>query len=380
MGKATPDPGDQRHPLPGGVVRGILGLPPAGASVMRRPRRLLPLALVLVLPLALGGQQVTPQASGVRTLLQAVSAVDGDVVWVSGHGGTVLRTIDGGTRWERRVVPGADSLEFRDIEARDARTAWVLSAGPGARSTIHRTSDGGTSWTRQFVNGDPDAFYDCLAFFDDRTGVAYGDASGGRTNILRTTDGGATWALLPAAAVPAPLEGEGAFAASGGCVTAIDARHGFIALGGPGARFLRSDDAGATWSVHETPIVRGASAGLSAAAFRDEDHGIAVGGDMADYRRDTSAAAVAVTDDGGRSWSLRERPGRPGTPFGVTWVPGAGRATALVASPGGLHLTRDGGRSWQTLDERNLWSVGASGRTAWAVGVGGLILRVDVAD
>jgi photosystem II stability/assembly factor-like uncharacterized protein len=109
-------------------------------------------------------------------------------------------------------------------------------------------------------------------------------------------------------------------------------------------------------------------------------HGIAVGGDMADYRRDSSSTAVAVTTDGGRSWVLRQRPPSAGTPFGVTWVPGVDDATALIASPGGLQLTRDGGRSWQVLDARAFWSVGAHGRTAWAVGPGGTILRIRFVD
>ncbi len=343
-------------------------------------RRLLLLPIAIILPLMLPAQTVTEQTSGVGALLQAVSAVSEQVVWVSGHDGTVLRTLDGGRSWQRRPVPGADTLEFRDIEARDTQRAWALSSGTGSRSAIFMTADGGATWTRQFHNVDPAAFYDCLAFFDDRIGVAYSDATEGRTNILRTTDGGAHWTLLPPEAVPAPLEGEGAFAASGGCVTAIDARHGFMALGGPGARFLRSDDAGATWSAHDTPVVRGSSAGLSAAAFRDPLHGMAVGGEMADYRRDSSSAAVAVTADGGQSWVLRQRPGRPGTPFGVTWLQGADHGTALIASPGGLHLTTDGAATWRTLDDRNFWSVGGAGRTAWAVGAGGTILRVSAAD
>lgn len=341
---------------------------------MPRPVALVPI-LVLLVPI-LPAQSVVEQASGVTALLQAVSPVDDQVVWVSGHAGTILRSLDGGANWQQRRVPGADALQFRDIEARDAFRAWALTAGPGPQSTIHRTEDGGITWVRQFVNPDSAAFYDCLAFFDDRIGVAYSDASEGRTNILRTTDGGDTWALLQADAVPTPLDGEGAFAASGGCVTAVDSRNGFIALGAPGARFLRTDDAGATWSAHDTPVVRGPSAGLSAAAFRDPLHGMVVGGDMADYRGDTSVAAVAVTSDGGRSWILRERPGRPGTPFGVTWLAGVDEATALIASPGGLHLTRDGGATWQTLDERNFWSVASHGRFAWAVGAGGRILRV----
>lgn len=337
-------------------------------------RPLLPAALLLASSLA--AQTVTEQVSPVPGLLQAVSPVSETVAWVSGHRAAVLRTTDGGATWLARRVTGADStLQFRDIHALSADVAWVMSAGSGDQSRIYHTRDGGATWSLQFTNADSAAFYDCLTFFDARTGVAFSDASHGRTNVLRTTDGGAHWTLLPPEAVPAPLEGEGAFAASGGCVTSVDARHGWIALGAPGARFWRTDDAGATWTSHDTPLVRGASAGGAAAAFRDAEHGMVVGGDMADYRSDSASAAVATTADGGRSWRLVSRPGRPGTPFGVSWVPGA-EQTALIASPGGLSLTTDAGASWTTVDPGVFWSVGAAGRTAWAVGAQGRAGRI----
>jgi photosystem II stability/assembly factor-like uncharacterized protein len=322
----------------------------------------------------LAGQSLVDAPSGSTALLQAVSPVDDAVVWVSGHRGTVLRSLDGGLTWESRPVTGADSLQFRDVHARSASVAWVMSAGPGTLSQIHHTRDGGATWVRQFLNTDSTAFYDCLTMFDDRVGVAYSDASRGRTNILRTTDAGEHWQLLPAEAVPAPLDGEGAFAASGGCVTSFGRRNGWMALGSPAARFLRSRDAGATWQSTTTPIVSGEAAGNTAVHFRDPLVGMVVGGDIAGASTDTSAAAVAVTLDGGETWTLRSRPPRPGALFGVSWVPGASVTTAVAASPGGLFVTRDAGQSWTTVDERPFWSVAASGRRAWAVGPRGVIV------
>lgn len=341
--------------------------------------RLLTALMLLAVPLA--AQKVEEQHSPISGLLQAVSPVSDQVVWVSGHRAAVIRTLDGGSTWlPSTVVTGADTtLQFRDVHAISADEAWVMSAGNGPDSRIYHTRDGGAHWALQFQNADSAAFYDCMTFFDARTGVAFSDASHGRSNVLRTTDGGQTWTLLPPSAVPAPLEGEGAFAASGGCLTSVDGTHGWVALGAPAARIWRTIDAGATWTSHETPIVRSASAGNAAAAFRDPTHGILVGGDMGDYRNDVSAAAVATTADGGVTWTLGSRPSLKGTPFGVTWVPALSQV-ALLASPGGLSLTRDGGQTWTTAAEGVFWSVGASGHTAWAVGAagrGGRILRLS---
>ena len=77
---------------------------------------------------------LAPQVSGTDQLLQAVSVVNASVVWASGHGGTYVRTTDGGTTWEAGMVPDADTLQFRDVHAFDANTAYLLGAGPGDMS------------------------------------------------------------------------------------------------------------------------------------------------------------------------------------------------------------------------------------------------------
>lgn len=344
---------------------------------LEKTMTLRPLALMLVLPFTVPAQTVTELTTGTSALLQAISSPDGRVVWMSGHAGAVLRSTDGGSTWQSFQVPGADSLQFRDVHGASADVAWLLSAGPGDASRIYHTRDGGRTWSMQFRNSDPDAFYDCFAFFDQRRAIAFSDASRNRTNLLFTRDGGASWNLLPATSVPAPLEGEGAFAASGGCVATHGQRFGWVALGGPEARLFRSDNSGATWSVHSTPMVKGAAAGMTAVDFRDAENGIAVGGRIDNYSSDTASAAVAITHDGGRNWVLANRPSRAGALFGVTMLPAVGNEVAIAAGPGGLFLTRDNGTSWTVLDERSFWSVTSNGRTAWASGPRGTAVRIE---
>ena len=185
----------------------------------RHPRtcawRVIPLGFIGVLSCAGGARpgasSATPspsrvvQASGTSALLQAVSPVNDRVVWVAGHAGTYARTTDGGATWHVATVPGADSLEFRDVHAVDASTAYLLSAGPGERSRIYKTTDAGRTWTLQFANRDPAAFFDCMDFWDADHGMAFSDAADGRFPIIRTSDGGRTWSRLPPAAIPAAL-------------------------------------------------------------------------------------------------------------------------------------------------------------------------------
>lgn len=338
------------------------------------PFRGLIAAVTFALPSA--PPRVTTQPVGGNALLFAVHAVNDRVVWASGTGGTVLRTTDGGTTWERRPVPGGDSLQFRDVHAFGADTAFVLAIGNGEASRIYRTVNGGATWTETFRNTDPDAFYDCFTFPDTRTGIVYGDAANGRTHVLRSTDGGLSWALLPPSAVPAPLDGEGAYAASGRCVVHADARTVYIATGGPGSRLFVSTDAGATFTLRETPFVRSRSAGTSGLAFRDSRRGVGVAGDMTNTRGDTLQAVVAVTDDGGATWTLRSRPPRPGALTGVTWVPGAGTETIVAAGFGGVFTSDDAGRTWHVVTDAGHAGLDAYGRTAW-VGGRGVVTRLD---
>lgn len=334
------------------------------------------LALSLALPTLLPAQQVDTLSSGTTALLQAVSLPAPGVAWVSGHRGTVLRSLDDGATWTARPVPGAERLQFRDIVAIDADTAWILSAGNGRDSRIYRTTDGGARWTLQFENADSAAFYDCLAVLDARTAVAFSDAAHGRTLILRTDDGGTSWRHLGADAVPAPLEGEGAFAASGGCVSSFGPEHAWVATGGPQARLFRSTDAGRHWTSHETPFVRGPSAGMTAVAFRSPLHGVAVAGRIDAMNADTASAAVGLTTDGGMSWSLAARPPRPGALFGVAWARDAADAPIIAVGPGGVFVSEDAARSWRVVDAAAFWSVGAREGLAFAVGPNGRILRL----
>ncbi len=320
--------------------------------------------------------RITEQQSSTTQFLQAVHAVSSSVVWVAGYGGVVLRTIDGGATWERRMTPTGDSLQFRDVHALDADRAWILSIGNGSSSRIYHTSDGGSSWVLQFVNRDTAAFYDCLSFGSPESGVAFADASSGRTNILRTMNGGATWELVPAANVPAPLPGEGAFAASGQCVAHDGNGGAYVATGSPGARLFRSPDAGTHWTPLETPFVRGSAAGLTGIAFNG-DRGIAVAADIGRLRTDTSSNVVGITTNGGNTWTMGSRPPLPGALAGVAWVAGAGRDVVVTAGYGGAFYSTTAGNDWSLITDLVTAGVSAYDRTVWIGGANGRIWRLD---
>lgn len=298
-------------------------------------------SLLLLAAIAAFAQSWTPQKSNTTASLRGIFAVNDRVAWASGTEGTYLRTADGGATWTAAQVPGAETLDFRDVHALDARTAWLMAAGPGAASRIYRTTDAGAHWALQFINPDPTGFFDAIAFWDAQHGLALGDPVSGRFVILETADGGAHWAKR---AGPPALPREGAFAASGTCLIAGGYRDAWFATGA--ARVFRSTDGGKTWTAAQTPIRHAApGAGVFSLAFVGAQRGIAVGGD---YTKPGAAEQnVAVTSDGGRTWAgPASRPA--GYRSAVAYVPALHAWIAVGTT--GSDISIDEGRTWRAFD------------------------------
>ena len=329
--------------------------------------------LAALAALAIAAPVWTEQPSGVTARLRGVSAVSDRVAWASGNGGTVLRTADGGATWQRLVIPDAEKLDFRDIDAVNEQTAYALSIGSGEASRIYKTTDAGKTWALQFTNTDPKAFFDAMAFWDADRGIAFSDSVDGQLVILRTTNGGAAWTRVPATGLPAALDSEGAFAASGTNVTVVGRDHAWI--GTSRSRVLRSSDGGLTWSVAPTPLATGDSTGIFSIAFRDTTHGVIVGGD---YRKENEAIDnAAVTSDGGRTWSMVK--GLSGFRSVVSYLPGAATPTLVAVGPQGADQSIDDGRTWTPMSGvsgLHTFAFARQGRIGWGAGEKGRIMRM----
>jgi photosystem II stability/assembly factor-like uncharacterized protein len=301
------------------------------------------LTAILVLSI-LAVPQWTLQTSGVVARLRGVSAVSDRVAWASGSGSTVLRTANGGATWQRLTVT-TDVVDFRDVDAIDPRTAYVLSIGNGPASRIYKTEDAGATWTLQFKNDDPKAFYDAMSFWDAAHGIVIGDSIEGQFCVMTTEDGGRNWRRVPTSALPPALLNEGAFAASGTNIAVFGKSDAWIGLGAATkARVLYTHDRGRTWRVAETPLVAAASAGIFSVAFRDAKHGVVVGGD---YTKEKDAVNnLAITNDGGITWTLVK--GLSGFRSVVAYVPGM-KTTLIAVGPSGADYSVDDGRTWIQL-------------------------------
>jgi photosystem II stability/assembly factor-like uncharacterized protein len=313
----------------------------------------------------------TPLPTGVTARLRGLSAVSPRVAWASGTGGTVIRTEDGGATWTRSTIPDTEALDFRDIDAVDERTAYVLSIGDGDASRIYKTADAGRTWTLQFRNTDKLAFYDAMTFRDARHGFAFSDSVGGRLVIIRTDDGGAHWNRIEEGLPPA-LENEGAFAASGTNIAVSGDR---IWIATSRSRVLMSADDGRTWSAVSTPVADGPSAGLFSIAFASGARGIVVGGD---YKAEGATSDnAAVTSDGGRTWTVVKGLGRFRSAVGYVAASSGGQEGLIAVGPNGSDYSIDGGRTWSPLGGPGFHtlSVARGTRTVWAAGEKGSVSK-----
>jgi photosystem II stability/assembly factor-like uncharacterized protein len=313
--------------------------------------------------------QWTKQNADTKASLRGLVVVSSNVIWASGTGGTVLRTIDGGKNWSVIKVPDAEKLDFRDIEAFDENTAYVLSIGEGESSRIYKTTDGGKNWNLQFKNTNEKAFFDALAFWDKNNGMAMSDPVDGKYFLLKTTDG-ETWNIAGNAQMPNAKTGEAAFAASGTCLITQGKNNIFLISGGNDARVFRSENHGKSWLVADTPIIKGTpGSGVFSIAMFDKKRGVIVGGNY--EKPDEINNNLAFTTDGGKTWKSAN--GLNGYRSGVAFID---KKTIIAVGSSGSDLTIDGGKTWKNLDKDNYNSVAAKGKNAiWAVGANGLVSK-----
>ena len=255
--------------------------------------------------------QWTPQQSNTDAEFRGLVAVSPTVVWASGTRGRVARTTDGGTTWKIDTVPGADSLDLRSIAARSATRAMAMTAGEAEKGAakIFRTDDG-TRWSQQFDTREKGAFLDAHRVLgrptrhrarrsDRRT-----DCSCSRPTTAARR-GRASDARTRRRCCPVKQRSRRAARASScsGRRTCGSAR-----AAAQRARVFRSTDRGRTWSRrrHAAPRRQFGGGNFLRRVLATRRHGVVVGGqyDQAARRRLDN---VALTSDGGQTWTLAER-------------------------------------------------------------------------
>lgn len=242
--------------------------------------------------------------------LTAVFFLDEKLGWAVGHDEVILRTTDGGMKWERvRFEPEAKQ-PLLDVWFADPQRGLAV----GAYGTIYASSDGGATWTRVPFEPKPLAAAAPALVEDeelgDETDVAIDfhlnaivPAPGGRLYLAaeagmlyRSGDLGATWEEIPS-----PYDGSfyGILPLDGQALLAYGLR----------GHVFRSEDGGETWTqvpTGTTALLHSATrfpagtlviAGTTGVLLTSSDDGRSFGFSQQDDRK--GFAAVLAARDGG---------------------------------------------------------------------------------
>jgi photosystem II stability/assembly factor-like uncharacterized protein len=195
------------------------------------------------------------------------------------------------------------------------------------------------------------------------------DPVDGKFVLIKTEDAGLHWSPVDTAGMPPAKEGEAAFAASGTCLLTEGKTNIFLVTGGTAARVFRSSDRGVTWSVADTPIVKGTSgSGIFSIAMYDTNNGFIVGGNY--EKPNETKGTFAFTKDGGKTWEAGSD--LLGYRSGVTFL--NSRTVLLAVGTSGADFSSTSGQSWTKSSDWNFNSVQAT----WAVGPNGLVAKISV--
>lgn len=319
--------------------------------------------------------QFAEQKTGMTGSMRGLDVVDEDCAWISGSGGEYCFTVDGGESWTKGVVPGADSLDFRDVHAFSETSALLMSAGPGESSRIYRTDDGGSNWKLCFTNSDPKGFFDGMDFLNENEGIMFSDPVDAKLYLLFTIDGGHSWERLDPSTLPEMREGEYAFAASGTGIRYDDDGGIWIATGGSVARIWHGYSIEGPWEITSPPVISGdPAAGLFSIAPQSKLKKIVVGGHY--VKMNTTGANVAVWDGENLGWYIPE--GGKLLPFMecVRWIsPDA----AVAAGPPGVYFSADSGNDWVKISDQGFhtFDVSQKGRVGWLALNRGIVMKMS---
>ena len=309
--------------------------------------------------------------------LKAVFFVNGEVGWVSGNAGTILRTVDAGKTWEAQLGgdPENKAPRIGTLYFLDEHRGWAVQGEAGATFKMLHTRDG-ENWEE--IGSIPYGASE-MVFTSPQTGFVDanpGMAVSGSAYIYRTTDGGRTWKQNWQCQAKVNV---GGLTRNVSCVVGQiqfpSPQVGYAALGsgcsgwqcGGPSIIAKTTDGGESWNVLMAPGE--ANEEVSGIFFLDENTG---------FVRLTSKK-LHVTTDGGQTW--RGIVATPG-PLMRFADPSVGWAIEPGYSELKLSFTTDGGKRWAAREMRLPTTVQAFSLPrrdrAYVVGNNGMVFRYSV--
>ncbi len=232
-----------------------------------------------------------------RSMLNAVTALDGEQAWAAGHDSVILHTSDGGTTWERQHWDPEAACPLFDIWFENSKHGFAV----GAYGYVVETNDGGQTWEQRDVDEEERHWYK-LVEAPDGTLFVPGEFG----TVFRSRDRGKNWEALET-----PYGGTYFGAAT--------LENGTLLIFGMSGKIFRSVDQGESW---EEIVV-------------DRTAGLQVGCQLSDGRVVIAglSGTLLISKDGGKSFEMANRPDRLGIASLIEMKSGG----VLLVGEGGIH-------------------------------------------
>jgi photosystem II stability/assembly factor-like uncharacterized protein len=121
-------------------------------------------------------------------------SLNDDALIISGLGGMISKTNDGGVTWDE--FPGSDAWSFQSIYFADRQKGVAFTKDRGDSFGYFRhTSDGGRTWQGKNLVDKVSMPFDQFYYLSDQIIFAYGQATNGNL-IYKSSDGGAIWSCV----------------------------------------------------------------------------------------------------------------------------------------------------------------------------------------
>lgn len=274
-------------------------------------------------------------------LLSDVKAArDGLTAWLCSSRGWILKTVDGGERWN--TVEGTQLFKLDRLFRLNDDTLWAV----GLKGLVVNSIDKGTSWTEKTMPASKNLHG--VFFESNLSGWVVGDSG----KIYYTSDGGLNWAVQTSGTANALYD-----------ITFSQPDEGWIT--GAGGKLLHTTNRGLNWAT----VSLGISSDLNEVEFVTPLKGWIVGGE----------GTVRYTTDGGTNWLSKD----VGITMGIDALCFApddtlkGWMVSFVEKS--VIRTLDGGENWikRSGQEGYFRTDFANSQIGWAVGGGSLAKTTD---